>query len=63
MERVAPEGHPLPDKCVWCRACTECDEVQCVFHARGDPYDCAMEKCRYCMDFLKRQRLYMNNVG
>jgi len=51
------------EKCLQCRACTECEEVRCLFHAQGDPHDCAMEKCKYCTDFLKKQRLFMNNVG
>lgn len=55
--------HVADNKCLQCRACMECDEMQCLFHAQGDPRDCAMEKCKYCMDFLKKQRLYMNNVG
>ena len=55
--------HITETKCLQCRACLECDEVQCLFHARGDPDYCAIEKCKYCMDFLKKQRLYMNNVG
>jgi hypothetical protein len=63
MERIAPIGQGIHDKCLQCRACCECDELQCPFHAQGNPHDCAMEKCRYCMDFLKRQRLFMNNVG
>jgi hypothetical protein len=51
------------DKCTQCRACMDCDEAQCLFYGHGDPDDCCMEKCKYCMDFLKKQRLYMNNVG
>jgi hypothetical protein len=50
-------------KCLQCRACMDCDEVHCLFYGHSDPDDCSMEKCKYCMDFLKKQRLYMNNVG
>jgi hypothetical protein len=62
-------GHPGTDnrnahgKCLQCRACMECDEVQCLFYGNGDTWNCCMEKCKYCMDFIKRGRLYMNNVG
>ena len=63
---VGPPGNRSQnanDKCLQCRACMDCDEMQCLFHTQGDPDDCCMEKCKYCMDFLKKQRLYMNNVG
>ncbi len=63
MERLPFGEKILPDRCLHCRVCEECDEQQCPFHPQGDPHDCSMGKCRYCMDFLKRQRLFMNNVG
>lgn len=29
----------------------------------GDILDrCRMDKCKYCMDFLKRERLFLNDV-
>jgi hypothetical protein len=55
--------HDMNDKCLRCRACMDCDELQCLFYGRSDPEDCSMEKCKYCVDFLKKQRLFMNNVG
>lgn len=51
------------DKCLMCRGCIVCDEVHCMFHAHGNMDQCRMDKCKYCTDFLKRQKLYLNNVG
>lgn len=65
-EAMAMEPSPvadIPAACLQCRGCIDCDEAHCPFHARGDPLDCRRDRCTYCTDFLKRQRLYMNNVG
>ena len=63
MEKHSSPDRGLEDKCLQCRGCIDCDEIHCLFHAQGNPDGCFMDRCKYCVDFLKKQRLYLNNVG
>jgi len=63
MDDKASPQETIPGKCHQCRGCIDCEEMHCMFHAQGDPDKCSMEHCKYCTDFLQKQRLYMNNVG
>ncbi len=63
MEKEAAPAGKIPDRCQQCRGCIYCDEAYCPFNAHGDTDRCRMDKCKYCTDFLKRERLYLNNVG
>lgn len=46
-----------------CQGCIRCEDTYCIFNAQGDPTVCQMGMCMYCMTFLSKQRLFLNNVG
>lgn len=63
MDKPSSPGTSTNDKCLMCRGCIDCDEMHCMFHSHGNPDECHMDKCKYCEDFLKRNKSYLNNVG
>jgi hypothetical protein len=63
MDDKAFPQETILEKCRQCRGCIDCSEVHCILYSQGNPDGCSMERCKYCTDFLQKQRLYMNNVG
>lgn len=51
------------EKCIQCKGCIQCTEETCIYNSRGDNENCFIERCTYCNQFLKKQKLFLNNVG
>lgn len=51
------------DRCTQCNGCIQCQEEHCIFNAHGDTHECRSVQCIYCVRFMRRDRLFLNNVG
>jgi hypothetical protein len=59
------DGHQSDEEanCRECEGCVQCTEQHCIYNAHGDPRNCRREQCIYCVRFMRRDRLFLNNVG
>ncbi len=51
------------EKCNQCNGCIKCTDESCIYHSGGNMEHCAIEKCTYCNQFIKKHKLFLNNVG
>lgn len=49
--------------CEACGGCIICGETLCIFYSGGNPENCNMGRCRHCVLYLQKQRLFLGNVG
>lgn len=57
------KGGPHPEPCGECNGCVSCAEIYCRYHSHGNPADCYVHICTYCERYVRKQRLFLNNVG
>jgi hypothetical protein len=50
-------------RCEECKGCLQCGVTHCLYQSNGNSELCYFEICRYCMDYMQKPKMFLNNVG
>lgn len=60
---ISTNGRESTGPCTDCNGCVACGETHCIYYSWGNPENCTRQVCMHCVTFVRRQRLFLNNVG